>query len=124
MITHYGMAIRFVIAWLAAGLIYACGLFVGDFVLGSKELLYQWEFGSRRELLAELIQNFSIVGITSLLGLLVTAWLYSLKPAIGRLGVIAAGLLFYIASGQALVLSLVWLLALIGALLLVRGARL
>ncbi|MDC0662073.1 hypothetical protein [Marinobacter sp. SS21] len=120
----YPQISRFLAAVAVAAAIYLAGLFIGDWLLGSRELGYQWQFESKRQLVLQLAEHAGIAGSAILIGLLCSMLLYRYNRYAGRLalGVVITGFA-YLAEWN-WQLGLLWTLALVAALAVTRGARL
>ncbi|MDX1456166.1 MAG: hypothetical protein R3276_01180, partial [Marinobacter sp.] len=83
---------RFLVAMVIAATIYLTGMLIGDWLLGSRELWYQWEFESKRQLVLQLFQHIAIAGGAMVVGVIALATVYGYNRYAGRLGlVVAAG---------------------------------
>ncbi len=114
---------RFLAAVAVAAAIYLTGLFIGDWLLGSRELWYQWQFDSKRQLVLQLAEHVGIAGGAILIGLLCSLLLYRYNRYAGRLTLIVAIAGFSYLAGWNWQLGLLWTLALVAALAVSRGAQ-
>lgn len=114
---------RFLVAMVIAATIYLTGMLIGDWLLGSRELWYQWEFESKRQLVLQLFQHIAIAGGAMAIGVIVLVMVYGYNRYAGRLGLVVAVGAFCLLVGWNWPLALTWSLGLVAALLVLRGAR-
>lgn len=113
----------FILSGLFAGICLAT-LLAFDYRFGSQEIIYQITYGSKKELLMQLVENGLYIFFLMFGTALITQLLYRVSQSLGRITIffslILAVFILHYSPLLAIVFCICWLLN----LMLIRGARL
>lgn len=116
--------IRYLIAIIVSGVVYAGLFFLADTAFGSSELLYQWQYGGKRELLMQVIEHALLAEGSLLISLALVLLCYRIGRWPGRSIWFAFLILVIALLWPVLGLAIIWFVSLSLAILLIRGVRL
>ena len=118
------LMIKHLIILSLAGAIYLTQVVAADYVIGSNEILQQWTFGSKRELLIELLWHSAFAGLLLLISYILIQGGYRFSRMPGRLLIVVSILVIYFVAAGQFLLTLMLTFSLLIALILSRGFKL